>query len=242
MLWLSNVRPSRPSSLPWPSSRHQYAIAWHDTNELRFARLDAAGLVWRGTTGGVNGGDIPVNLAPTSFSGAAIAWTGDRYQLAFKQFREEQVLSLHDLGAGAVRCGCSVNADGDPASDWSDCDDLAASVYPHAPPLCDGLNNDCTDPAWPSIAASNETDDDVDGFSECAGDCDDLLANVFPGAPQICDGLANDCADPGWRSLQGINESGDCLIDLNLDGTGSLHWQSATASGSANRVNGQPCP
>jgi hypothetical protein len=54
-----------------------------------------------------------------------------------------------------------------------DCDDDDLRVAPGAVQSCDGLNNDCTHPSWPELAATNEFDDDGDGLSECAGDCDD---------------------------------------------------------------------
>ena len=59
--------------------------------------------------------------------------------------------------------------DGDGTSECSgDCDDTNASVYPGAPQVCDGVNNDCSDPNWPAVPA-DETDDDV-GFGELQRD------------------------------------------------------------------------
>ena len=54
-----------------------------------------------------------------------------------------------------------------------DCDDIDPDVYPGAPQVCDGVNNDCAHPSWPGLAGTNEADDDFDGFSECQGDCVD---------------------------------------------------------------------
>ncbi len=57
--------------------------------------------------------------------------------------------------------------------------------YPGAPQICDGTKQSfCNDPGWPSLAGTNEVDDDGDTLSECAGDCDDVHAVVYPGAPQ----------------------------------------------------------
>ena len=113
---------------------------------------------------------------------------------------------------------CVKDADGDDFGDvlpppgvtpGSDCDDAAATVYPGAPELCDGLNNDCTDPAWPDLAGSAEVDDDLDGISECEGDCDDSAPTVYPGAVEICDGLNNDCNDPDWPTPDAQDTDGD---------------------------------
>jgi len=83
------------------------------------------------------------------------------------------------------------NLDGDPAGDACDCDPARNFVYPGAPEVCDGFNNNCNSPVWPSLSV--ETDDDGDGLAECAGDCNDADNTVRPGLPEICDGKDNDC-------------------------------------------------
>lgn len=92
-----------------------------------------------------------------------------------------------------------------------DCLDTSADVYPGAPQICDGLNNDCDAPGWPALAGTNEGDDDGDGLSECAGDCDDADPLNFPGNPELCDGQDNNC---DTQVDEGIGDTdGDGLND-----------------------------
>ena len=93
-----------------------------------------------------------------------------------------------------------------------DCNDLDATTYPGAPQLCDGRNNNCSDPTWPAVPAG-EANADGDAFRICQGDCDDTRASVYPGAPQLCDGINDNCADPGWPTAPAneANADGDAF-------------------------------
>jgi hypothetical protein len=94
-----------------------------------------------------------------------------------------------------------------------DCDDSAATTYPDADELCDGVDNNCDDVIDEDTAIDAPTwyhDDDGDGFASdgktkvtctqpdgylaTSEDCDDSNDGVYPGAAEVCgDGVINDC-------------------------------------------------
>ncbi len=95
-----------------------------------------------------------------------------------------------------------VDADGDGAAPYEDCDDGDAEVFPGAEEICDGEDNDCNgvaDVDQPGV--DTETDQDADGISTCEGDCDDAVGTTFPGAEESCNGVDDDCdnrVDEPW--------------------------------------------
>ncbi|MCO4771781.1 MAG: putative metal-binding motif-containing protein, partial [Deltaproteobacteria bacterium] len=80
-----------------------------------------------------------------------------------------------------------LDGDGDSYLQCAECDDGESTVYPTAPELCDGLDNDCD-----GVVPSTEGDSDQDASLDCA-DCDDNNSNTYPGATELCDGQDNDC-------------------------------------------------
>ena len=105
-------------------------------------------------------------------------------------------------GDGTPDCA-EVDADGDSfegaLGDGTDCDELDASVFPGASPVCDGVDTDC-DGAVADGFADFDGDDlpdcvddsDGDGFVDEV-DCQPLDPSAYPAAPEGCDGIDTDC-------------------------------------------------
>lgn len=107
--------------------------------------------------------------------------------------------------------GPDSDLDGDGFACAVDCVDLSADIYPGAPELCDGWDNNCD-----GVLLPYEIDVDGDGYRSCGSifeyDCGPTLPEVHPGAAEFCDGMDNDCnpATPVWP--------GD---DIDADGDGA---------------------
>jgi hypothetical protein len=107
----------------------------------------------------------------------------DPGNLAYQYYEDDDGWYIDDIVLTDLRQAptpCSpVDADGDGFTPCEgDCDDTRASVYPSAPPVCDGLDNDCDDGLWPALPTA-ETDRDGDGLSPCQGDCNDARPDLW---------------------------------------------------------------
>jgi hypothetical protein len=158
-------------------------------------------------------------------------WTGDAMIVWGGNSQIISAIQLLNSG-GRYVVAPVVDADGDGFAACSvDCDDGNPSIYPGAPQTCgDGLNTDCSDPAWPSLSGTGDVDGDSDGVRQCQNDCNDANGVIW-GIPSGVGGL--EVADiPGgfrvmWASQSSTAGSGT-VYDVfggpgsTLSGTGSF--------------------
>jgi hypothetical protein len=183
---------SSPRTTAWNGSSH--AVIWTEGSTAHLGWFDTSGILSR-----------PIEVS-SGLREVDLAWTGSSYGVFGTGSDDHNYFT-------PVACHCEDgDGDGDGFASCFDCDDFDAQVFPGAPQICDGLNNDCNHPEWPSLEGTPETvDDDGDSFTICQGDCDDTNLQVYPEAPQICDGINNDCNDPNWPNLpsEELDDDGD---------------------------------
>ncbi len=111
--------------------------------------------------------------------------------------------------------GTGIDHDGDGYSvRQGDCDDTNSAIYPGAPDIQDGVDNDCDGEI---DEGSPESDDDGDGFADLDGDCDDGDAAVYPGAEEIINGVDDDCDGATDEGTDAYDDDGDGVSENDGD-------------------------
>ncbi|WKZ64872.1 MAG: MopE-related protein [Flavobacteriales bacterium] len=111
------------------------------------------------------------------------------------------------------------------ATQGGDCDDADDTVYPGAPELCDGLDNDCDEVVDNEAGMLYYTDADGDSYGDDAtavysctpvpgavtvgGDCNDADAAINPGAADPCDSIDQDCSGGPVIATWYLDNDGD---------------------------------
>ena len=106
---------------------------------------------------------ISIAGAPTPYGGTMV-WDGEAFIVWGAGDGNDGSRYIVDNDDDGLADGCDncplvanfdqTNGDGDAAGWACDCNDSDATVYPGATDVCDGLNNDCDDPAWPSVCGN----------------------------------------------------------------------------------------
>jgi len=178
-----------------------FRFAWHAPTTPGGVSIAVAALA-------ANGNNAPSGDAPSSSSFAAAF--GCAPMTIYQDYDGDGVGS-HVEGATKVICANATVPKGFGATD-GDCDENDAKVYPGAPEICNGKDDNCDgqiDEGAPSVALWPDGDGDgyygaqtgtprmgcakLAGFAALGGDCNDNDPAIHPGAAETCNLKDDNC-------------------------------------------------
>ncbi len=142
-------------------------------------------------------------------------------------------------------------------TDGTDCNDSSRDIFPGAPELCDGVDNNCdtqvdenpTDQTYyyldtdgDGFGDSNQVTQACDvpaGYASTSGDCDDSDATISPGATELANGYDDNCNGQ-------VDEGTAGVVRYYLDADGDTYgdpvtYQDATSPPAGYVTNSGDC-
>ena len=124
---------------------------------------------------------------------------------------------------------CTIDSGGwdtSPSKQGDDCVDTDATIFPTAPEICDGLDNDCN-----VAIPNNEIDNDADGHVECTLHFQGWDGSITSGFSTMS---GDDCDDAHVLTYPGaapLDSTTACMRDVDLDDYGDDNPSAAVTAG-----------